>query len=188
MRAKILRIFVVLKRTLFNAHARLVSQWRILWNSQSRIVFCARCFQDQFPALRSSVAILLNTAPLTVRYATTKKAISPSSNCQICLSGAEQSTEIQDVSSDYSCDESEPELYINDEIDENECVHKDWSSLLKWVQGSKPRGRSAYTGMSRATEFRKKAALNSLKNSAQGTRSITSYFGPQHSESAELPS
>ena len=101
---------------------------------------------------------------------------------------AERSTEIQDVSSDDSCDESEPELYINDEIDENECVHKDWSSLLKWVEGSKPRGRSAYTGMSRATEFRKKAALNSLKNSAQGTRSITSYFGPQHSESAELPS
>ena len=89
---------------------------------------------------------------------------------------AERSTEIQDVSSDDSCDESEPGIYINDEIDENECVHKDWSSLLKWVEGSKPRGRSAYTGMSRATEFRKKAALNSLKNSAQGTRSITSYL------------
>ena len=91
---------------------------------------------------------------------------------------AERSTEIQDVSSDNSCDESKPELYINDEIDENECVYKDWSSLLKWVEGSKPRGRSAYSGMSRATEFRKNAALNSLRNSAQRTRSITSYFGP----------
>jgi hypothetical protein len=71
---------------------------------------------------------------------------------------AQRSIEIEDAITDDSCDESEPELCINDDddIDENEWVHKDWSSLIKWVESAKPRGRSAYTAMSRATEFERK--------------------------------
>ena len=102
-----------------------------------------------------------------------------------CRSQPLQGVTAVDSATDSS-DESDPDLYINDEVDENECIHKDWQSLISWVEGSKPKGRTAYSGQSRATEFRKKAAYNILKASAEGTRPIQSYFVAKSSLSVEV--